>query len=71
MTVPAIDLTGFDLSRLDLRDVGVPGADRIAGIVRDSAYVGVGFFVLGVQRARWERRQLEKRLRRAAGLVGG
>lgn len=73
MTFPAIDLSGFDLSRLDPRDLdlplpgAMPSADRIVGVVRDTAYVGVGLVLLGVQRVQWERRQMDKRLR---GLTG-
>lgn len=74
MTFPAIDLSGFDLSRLDPRALYLPfpsdgllGQERISGVVRDSAYVGVGLALLALQRMQWERRQLAKRLRELTG----
>jgi len=74
MTFPAIDLSGFDLSRLDPRELrlplpagDLPGAERISGVVRDSVYVGVGLALLGAQRLQWERRLMAKRLRSVTG----
>lgn len=37
--------------------------DRAAGLVKDSVYVGIGFAVLGFQRAQVLRRELERTLR--------
>jgi len=74
MTFPAIDLSGFDLSRLDPRELHLPfpsdgllDQERIGGVVRDSAYVGVGLALLALQRMQWERRQLAKRLHNVIG----
>ncbi len=74
MTFPAVDLSGFDLSRLDPRElhlpfpsVGLLDQERISSVVRDSAYVGVGLALLAVQRMQWERRQLTRRLRELVG----
>ncbi|MBA3984127.1 MAG: hypothetical protein H0X61_11445 [Acidimicrobiia bacterium] len=73
MTFPAIDLSGFDLSRLDPRvhlpfpSDGLLDQERIGGVVRDSTYVGVGLALLALQRMQWERRQLAKRLRNVIG----
>jgi hypothetical protein len=63
-----LDLTKLDLSKLDLSklDLGaLPDVDveRLTGLLRDLAYVAIGFGVLTVQQAQVRRRELTQRLR--------
>jgi hypothetical protein len=63
-TFPSIDLSKLDLSKFDLGKLRLPesfGAldtDKVLGVVRDAAYVVIGFGVLTVQQAQVRRREL-------------
>jgi hypothetical protein len=69
-TFPSIDLSKLDLSkldfgRLDLSKVKLPTVDRsaldtdkVVAVLRDAAYVVIGFGVLTVQQAQVRRREL-------------
>lgn len=76
-TFPSIDLSKFDLSKLDLSKldlskldlsglprIDVPGVDtdKVLGLLRDAAYVVIGFGVLTVQQAQVRRRELVDKL---------
>jgi len=66
---PSIDLTDFDVTRLDPRQyreaaAAVPGATKLAELARHGAYVGVGLAVLGLQRIAVQRRQASRHLER-------
>lgn len=71
-TFPSIDLSKFDLSKLDvtkldlssLPRIDVPGVDtdKVLGVLRDAAYVVIGFGVLSVQQVQVRRRELVDRL---------
>lgn len=81
---PSFDLSNLDLSNLDLAlpdiklpDIKLPGVtvpdvdtERLVGLARDAAYVGIGFGVLAVQQTQVRRRELqagvERGLRRLA-----
>ncbi len=51
-----------NLPRIDLPAVGLPTIDqeRVAGAVKDAAYIAIGFGVLTVQRAQVRRQELIK-----------
>ena len=53
-TIPA-DITKIDLSKIDLT---AAGRDKVLSVVRDAAYVVVGFGVLTVQQVQVRRREL-------------
>jgi hypothetical protein len=63
--LPTVDLPNIDLPQIDL--------DRVAGVVRDAAYVGVGLAVLAVQRVQTARRDatasVERQARRVRDLL--
>ena len=61
-----IDLSKFDLSKFDLSKFEVAGidTDKVLGVLRDAAYVAIGFGVLTVQQAQVRRRELSKQLDR-------
>lgn len=65
--LPKIDLPKFDLPKIDLPtiDASMPSvdADQVLSVLRDAAYVAVGFGVLTVQQAQVRRRELMQRLR--------
>lgn len=56
--LPELDLTKLDLTRLDLPI----DADRVGGVARDAAYVGIGAVVVTAQK-------LEEGGRKLAGIV--
>lgn len=64
LPTPSFDLTGLDLSRLDLRRVETVLAGATAGtvtkVVRDAAFVAIGFGVLAIQGVQLRRRAVEK-----------
>jgi len=61
---PSFDLSKLDLSKFDLSALNFPNeqteelATKVAGIVRDAAYVVIGFGVLTVQQVQVRRREL-------------
>lgn len=61
---PSFDLTGLDLSRLDLRRVEAvltgAAADTVTKTARDAAYVAIGLGVLAIQGVQLRRRAVEK-----------
>ncbi len=64
-TFPSIDLSKLDLSKLDLSKVDLSkleiagvDTDKILGVLRDAAYVVIGFGVLTVQQVQVRRRDL-------------
>jgi hypothetical protein len=63
-----IDLSKIDLSKVDLSgvDVKLPDVDteRLVGLARDAAYVGIGFGVLAVQQAQVRRREVRSTVER-------
>ncbi len=62
-----VDLTDFDIAAFVESDrARIPRAalDLTAKAVRESAYVTVGFTVLGIQRLQVRRREIERALRR-------
>jgi hypothetical protein len=73
--VTKLDLPKFDLPKLDLPTFDVPeiDVDRVAGVVRDAAYVGIGLAVLAVQRVQTARRDatasVERQARRVRDLL--
>jgi hypothetical protein len=58
-----LDLSKLDLPKLDLAGVPTIDTDQVVGVLRDAAYVAVGFGVLTVQQAQVRRRELMQRLR--------
>ena len=60
---PSFDLSNLDLSLPDIKlpGVTVPDVDteRLVGLARDAAYVGIGFGVLAVQQTQVRRRELQ------------
>jgi hypothetical protein len=64
--LPKIDLAKFDLPKIDLANVDLPQVDteRVAGIARDAAYVGIGLGVLAVQQAQVRRREIRAAVER-------
>ena len=54
-----LDFSSFDLTRLDFSQVDT---DKVVGVVRDAAYVVIGFGVLTVQQVQVRRRELVKNL---------
>ena len=59
-----LDFSSFDLTRLDLSQVDLSqvDTDKLVGVVRDAAYVVIGFGVLTVQQVQVRRRELVKNL---------
>jgi hypothetical protein len=69
-TFPSIDLSKLDLSKLDLSKLDLSKLDRskfeiagvdtdkVLGVLRDAAYVVIGFGVLTVQQVQVRRREL-------------
>ena len=69
-TFPSIDLSKLDLSKLDLSKIDLSkidlskfeiagvDTDKILGVLRDAAYVVIGFGVLTVQQVQVRRRDL-------------
>jgi hypothetical protein len=59
-----LDLSKLDLSKLDLSKLEVAGidTDKLLGVLRDAAYVVIGFGVLTVQQAQVRRRELTAKL---------
>ena len=59
-TFPSIDLSKLDLSKLDLSKFEIAGVDtdKVLGVLRDAAYVVIGFGVLTVQQVQVRRREL-------------
>lgn len=55
-----IDLSKLDLSKIDLSKFEIAGVDteKILGVLRDAAYVVIGFGVLTVQQVQVRRREL-------------
>ena len=55
-----LDLSKLDISKLDLSKLEVAGidTDKVLGVVRDAAYVVIGFGVLTVQQVQVRRRDL-------------
>jgi hypothetical protein len=79
-TFPKLDLSKLDVTKLDLPKFDLPtfdlpqvDVDRLAGVARDTAYVGIGLAVLAVQRAQTARRDateaLERQARRVRDLI--
>jgi hypothetical protein len=60
----SLDFSKLDLSRLDISKINFPNAQteelatKVAGILRDAAYVVIGFGVLTVQQVQVRRREL-------------
>jgi hypothetical protein len=78
--LPKLDLSKFDVTKLDLPKFDLPtfdvpeiDVDRVAGVVRDAAYVGIGLAVLAVQRVQTARRDatasVERQARRVRDLL--
>jgi hypothetical protein len=69
LDITKLDISKFDLSKFDLSKFGVPGvdADKVRGLVRDAAYVVIGFGVLTVQQVQVRRRELIKSLSERPG----
>jgi hypothetical protein len=64
-TFPSIDLSKLDLSKLDLSkldlskfEIAGVDTDKVLGVLRDAAYVVIGFGVLTVQQVQVRRREL-------------
>ena len=59
-TFPSIDLSKLDLSKIKLPsfDRSAVDTDKLVALVRDAAYVVIGFGVLTVQQAQVRRREL-------------
>jgi len=59
-TFPSIDFSKLDLSKLDLSKFEIAGVDtdKVLGVLRDAAYVVIGFGVLTVQQVQVRRREL-------------
>ena len=56
-----ITFPSFDLSALDLRHLELPVVDdKVVALMRDAAYVAIGFGVLAFQQGQVRRRDLEK-----------
>jgi hypothetical protein len=55
-----LDLSKLDLSKLDLSKFEIAGVDtdKVLGVLRDAAYVVIGFGVLTVQQVQVRRREL-------------
>lgn len=53
-----IDLPRFDMPTIDMPTIDLPDVDRIAGMARDAAYVGIGAAVIAAQKTDTARRQL-------------
>jgi len=74
-TFPSIDLSAFDLSKIDLSKIDLSkidlsrievaglDTDKVLGVLRDAAYVAIGFGVLTVQQVQVRRRELTTQLR--------
>ena len=56
ITAPSFDLSRFDLSKIDLSGLD----QKVVGVARDAAYIGIGFGVLAFQQAQVRRREIEK-----------
>ncbi|CAB4549504.1 MAG: hypothetical protein F2534_05085 [Actinobacteria bacterium] len=76
-TFPSIDLSKLDLSKLDLSkldlsrfEVAGVDTDKVLGLVRDAAYVVIGFGVLSVQQVQVRRRELRATLEQRAARLG-
>jgi hypothetical protein len=78
-TFPSLDLTSFDLSKIDLSKIDLSkidlarfdaidlpevDAERVKGLARDAAYVGIGLGVLAVQQAMVRRREVQATVER-------
>ena len=59
LPMPRLPLPAFDLSHLDVGALARLD-DRVVAVVRDAAYVSIGFGVLAFQQAQVRRRELEK-----------
>lgn len=59
--LPTIDFSGIDLPSIDLPQVDT---DRVVGLARDAAYVGIGLGVLAVQQAQVRRREIRATVER-------
>lgn len=64
-TFPSIDFSKLDLSKLDLTkldlskfEIAGVDTDKVLGVLRDAAYVVIGFGVLTVQQVQVRRREL-------------
>ena len=64
--LPNIDLPNIDLPNIDLRGIDLPQVDteRVVGLARDAAYVGIGLGVLAVQQAQVRRREVRATVER-------
>lgn len=58
--LPKIDLPKIDLPKIDTPDID---AEQVLAVLRDAAYVMIGFGVLGVQQAQVRRREVMAKLR--------
>lgn len=68
-TFPSIDLSQLDLSKIDLSKIDLSklqvagiDTDKVLGVLRDAAYVVIGFGVLTVQQVQVRRRELTAKL---------
>lgn len=61
---PAFDLPEFDLSRFDSIDLPEVDTERVKGLARDAAFVGLGLGVLAVQQAQVRRREVQATVER-------
>ena len=62
----SIELPNIDLPNIDLRGIDLPQVDteRVVGLARDAAYVGIGLGVLAVQQAQVRRREVRATVER-------
>jgi hypothetical protein len=73
--LPTFELPRFEMPRFEMPDVEIPeipevDVDRIAGLARDAAYVGIGLAVLSVQQAQVRRREAQASFDKAQQVVG-
>jgi hypothetical protein len=73
--LPKFELPTFEMPRFEMPDVEIPeipevDVDRIAGLARDAAYVGIGLAVLSVQQAQVRRREAQASFDKAQQVVG-
>jgi hypothetical protein len=73
--LPKFEMPRFEMPRFEMPDVEIPeipevDVDRIAGLARDAAYVGIGLAVLSVQQAQVRRREAQASFDKAQQVVG-
>lgn len=74
-TFPSIDLSRFDVaalaSQLPRPELPAIDTDRLSGLARDAAYVGIGLGVLTIQQTQVRRRELQSELERVGRQLTG